>query len=194
MPFSFSDLGFIDDALDSLMGGLDDLFSTKEERKKVEKAIESVRAEIKANTQAHARKMAKLAVEDRQSARAAQGKAFNRAWWIMPTLSILSFVGFFAILFVLTFTEVTAAKQPLYIMLGTLGTIVTQIAQFFFGSSQGSKDKDNRIAEQLARIDERTNKDAGAVSNSTERETPAPEVRIDVPEELPDQPEGRVGW
>lgn len=152
MPFGIGSLDFIDDAFDSLLGGLDDLFSNKEERQKAKNELRRIKKELKGQTLAHMEKMAEIAAEDRQQARSVQSKSFAKAWWVMPTLALLSFLGFFGVLFALTFYELPAAKQPLYIMLGTLGTIVTQIAQFFFGSSQGSKDKDNRIDKAISNL------------------------------------------
>jgi len=150
MAFGIGSLKFIDDAVDSVMGGLDDLFSNKEERQKARNELQKLKNNLKAQTQGHVEKMAKIYAEDRQQARSVQQKALDKAWWLMPTLAILSFAGFFAILFTLIFTEITVAKQPLYIMLGTLGTIVTQQAHFFFGSSKGSKDKSEDIRRTLA--------------------------------------------
>ena len=195
MPFGLGSLGFIDDAFDSLFGGLDDLFSNKEERRKAKNELQRIKKQLKGQTLAHTEKMAQIAAQDRQQARSTQKQALNKAWWVMPTIALLSFLGFFGILFTLIFFDVPSAKQPLYIMLGALGTIVTQIAQFFFGSSEGSKRKDDRIdaaIEQAARAPTRAEaarprKDFPEQSQVSEK---------DIPEKIDPAPPsfGKVGW
>lgn len=193
MPFSIEELGFIDDAVDSVMSGLDDLFSNKEERQKARNQLEKLRNNLKVQTQAHVEKMAEIAAQDRQDARNAQAKSLQKAWWVMPTIAILSFLGFFAVLFVLAFTDVSAAEQPLYIMLGTLGTIVTYITQFFFGSSQGSKDKDKRIGDALVSSKGGTNLGTASASQVDSSESKGRVQMKKVPTAKPETPD-RVGW
>jgi len=38
-------------------------------------------------------------------------------------------------------------SQVLNVMLGALGTMVTAVANYYFGSSSGSKSKDEKIAQ-----------------------------------------------
>ena len=151
MPFGISSLNFIDDAFDSLGGALDGLFSNKEERQKARNEMARIKAKIKNDAREHTEKMAQIYTKGRMQARSVQQKSLEKAWWMMPTLAILAFVGFFGILFALVFGDINLnAKQPLLIMLGTLGTIVTQIAHFLWGSSQGSKEKDSQIKQMMA--------------------------------------------
>ena len=193
MPFGIGSLDFIDDAFDSLFGGLDDLFTNDEERQKARNELERIKKKLKGQTQAHVQKMAKIAAEDRQQARTVQQRSLNKAWWVMPTLALLSFVGFFGVLFVLTFYDLPAAKQPLYIMLGTLGTIVTQIAQFFFGSSQGSKEKDQRIDRAIKQID--TGPRPGSADRDAKDSPDTPTISMDdIPQKVDAAPPERVGW
>jgi len=156
MPFGLSNLGFIDDTIESVFKGLDDLLTSDEERAKVKKKLKEIQKELKLKTKAHTRRVLEIHAKDRQDARSAQSKSLSKAWWMMPTLAILTFLAFFGILFALVFTDVSIeAKQPLLIMLGTLGTIVTQIAAFLWGSSQGSKEKDEHIREALINMQNR---------------------------------------
>ena len=214
MPFSLSDLTFIDDAFDSLLGGLDDLFSNKEERQKAQNELEKIKRKVKGQTLAHLEKTAKIAAEDRKQARSIQERALSKAWWVMPMIALFSFLGFFGILFTLTFFEVSAAKQPLYILLGALTTVVTQIAQFFFGSSQGSKNKDVRLSRAIEKIgaEPTGGSEAGQSSpdSSPQVEVPDPDVpkkidsvssRGEAPRDTSDTtrrvdpaPPERVGW
>jgi len=194
MPFGVGDLGFIDEAFDSLLGGLDDLFSNKEERQKTRNELQRIKKKIKGQTLAHTEKIAKIAAEDRQQARSIQEKALSRAWWVMPMIALFSFLGFFGILFVLAFFEVTAAKQPLYILLGALTTVVTQIAQFFFGSSQGSKHKDQRLDEAIRLIGKEPMGGHSADDSETDSFLQPSISRGEIPQKVETAPPERVGW
>lgn len=89
-----------------------------------------------------------LHAEDRASARGREMALKDR------TPSLLAgavFLGFFGILAALIFVTIPEASlSPLNIMLGALGTIVTQVAAYYFGSSKGSSDK-NRMFEGFIR-------------------------------------------
>jgi hypothetical protein len=56
--------------------------------------------------------------------------------------------GFFALLVGLMVFDVPEKNsQVLNVMLGALGTMVTAVANYYFGSSSGSKSKDEKIAK-----------------------------------------------
>ena len=76
---------------------------------------------------------------DRDSARRRQVLTKDR----MPGLiALAALVGFFGILSAMMFHAIpAAAMQPLLVMLGALGTLVTQIGAYYFGSSAGSAKK-----------------------------------------------------
>lgn len=58
----------------------------------------------------------------------------------------LIILGFFAILGSLIFFQIPPEnKTPIEITLGTLGTLVVSIVNYYFGSSSGSKSKDEVI-------------------------------------------------
>jgi len=182
MPFGIEGLNFIDDAVDSVMGGLDDLFTSKEERKKVQKQLEEVKKQLKLGAKAHTRKVLQIHAKDRSDARDAQEVALKKAWWAMPLLMVLSFLGFFGVLGALIFLDAEiVAKEPLYIMLGTLGTIVTQIGQFLWGSSSGSKGKDAQIRRLLQQSDIRSAPTGGSVDTPKKKST---QRSIDVPQKI----------
>jgi hypothetical protein len=86
----------------------------------------------------------KLANSDRASARERQVATKDK----MPAvIALAALTGFFGILSVMAFQEVPKdAVQPLSIMLGALGTLVTQIGAYYFGSSAGSAKKNEMIA------------------------------------------------
>jgi len=66
---------------------------------------------------------------------------------VTPALA-LGVVGLsFALFAVLIFVEVkTEAKDILIYILGVLSAAVTQILSYYFGSSQGSKDKEEKLS------------------------------------------------
>jgi len=86
----------------------------------------------------------KLGNDDRDSARDREIQTKDK----MPALIALSaLAGFFGILLAMIFVALPeAAEQPLAVMLGALGTLVTQIGAYYFGSSAGSSKKNDIIA------------------------------------------------
>jgi hypothetical protein len=84
---------------------------------------------------------AKLAVDDRKSARDMQSK--NNAL-IPGVMAIVVTIGFFGILIGLM-TEQFKTSEALLLMLGSLGTAWTGIIGFYFGSSAGSQAKDSML-------------------------------------------------
>lgn len=87
--------------------------------------------------------LARIDASDRASARQRQAEMKDR----MPgILAAMVFTGFFGILCSLMFVMVPeAATDPLNIMLGALGTLVVQIANYYFGSSSGSAQKQKML-------------------------------------------------
>ncbi len=84
---------------------------------------------------------AKLAVDDRVSARDMQSKTNS---WIPGAMAIVVTFGFFGILVGLM-TQQFKTSEALMIMLGSLGTAWTGIIAFYFGSSASSQAKDEMI-------------------------------------------------
>lgn len=76
---------------------------------------------------------------DRADARRMQRETNGR---VAPILAVSTFLGFFAVLGCLMFFEVPPGSGAvLNVMLGALGTLLAQVAHFYFGSSDGSKRK-----------------------------------------------------
>jgi len=197
MPFGIGSLDFIDDAVDSVMGGLDDLFTSDQERMKAKKQLEQVKKDLKLQVKAHTRKVRQIHAKDRADARDAQEIALKKAWWAMPLLMVLSFLGFFGVLASLIFLDgEIVAKEPLHIMLGTLGTIVTQIAHFLWGSSSGSKGKDAQIRRLMENADFRSKPTRGSAdpeNNESNGEESSLNAKIRKVEPAPLEGE-QIGW
>jgi len=84
---------------------------------------------------------AKLAVDDRKSARDMQTATQS---WIPGMMAIVVTIGFFGILIGLM-TNHFKTSDALMLMLGSLGTAWTGIIAFYFGSSAGSQKKDQLL-------------------------------------------------
>lgn len=103
--------------------------------------IKVAELELKKQEQSLGLDFAKLAVDDRKSARDMQ--AATRSF-VPPLLALLITAGFFGILLALMFGQVIRSNEIL-IMLGSLGTAWTGIIAFYFGSSAGSQAKDTLL-------------------------------------------------
>jgi len=89
--------------------------------------------------------LASVDAADRASARQRAVQMKDRTPAVLGCLIVL---GFFGILgYILGYGLPEAGSEVLMIMLGSLGTISTQVANYFFGSSMGSKTKDITIAD-----------------------------------------------
>ena len=105
-------------------------------------AVQQEEIKFKEQTQALGLNFEQLAVEDRKSARDMQTTTQSL---IPPILSVLVTAGFFGILAYLMVTPADTSNTPLMIMLGSLGTAWTGIIAFYFGSSAGSRAKDQML-------------------------------------------------
>jgi len=104
-------------------------------------AIQLAELELKRQAQEMNLDFAKLANDDRKSARDMQ--AITKSF-IPPALAVGVTVGFFGILFGLMYGQIIHAPQ-IDIMLGSLGTAWTGIIGFYFGSSASSQNKDSLL-------------------------------------------------
>jgi xanthosine utilization system XapX-like protein len=100
-------------------------------------SIQQAELTLKARAQELGLDFAKLAVDDRKSAREMQ---ISTKSFIPPALAILVTLGFFGIL-VGMMMETFKTSEPLMLMLGSLGTAWTGIIAYYFGSSAGSAAK-----------------------------------------------------
>lgn len=101
-------------------------------------SIQQAEIAVKARAQELGLDFAKLAVDDRKSARDMQSTTRSL---VPPILAMLVTLGFFGILIGLM-TKTFATSDALMLMLGSLGTAWTGIIAFYFGSSASSQNKD----------------------------------------------------
>lgn len=88
----------------------------------------------------------KIASDDRKSARQREIDTKDNAPKILAGVIVS---GFFLILAVISFVELPDASQaPVNILLGALTAMLTQVGNYYFGSSAGSSNK-NKMIEGL---------------------------------------------
>lgn len=105
-------------------------------------AVQLEEIKFKEQTQALGLNFEQLAVDDRKSARSMQASTNS---YLPPALSVLVTAGFFGILYNLMVSPSDTQNTPLMIMLGSLGTAWSSIIAFYFGSSAGSRQKDEML-------------------------------------------------
>jgi hypothetical protein len=81
----------------------------------------------------------KIAADDRANARTREIATKDNAPKILATVIV---IGFFATLYTIAFISLPeGAQQPVNILLGALTAMLTQVGNYYFGSSAGSKAK-----------------------------------------------------
>lgn len=94
-------------------------------------------------------KLAELDVQDRTSARQRQIELKD---WTPSVLAASLTAGFFGVmLWMLAYGLPTNGESALLIMIGALGAGFTQVLNYFFGSSSGSKNKQATIDDAMAK-------------------------------------------
>lgn len=118
---------------------LETLIADPEKMKELELKVQGLELEelrIHAGDRASARDMTTKLVQ------ANHGSA-----WAAPIVSVIVTIGFFVVLYnVLTGGVPETGKEISLILLGTLAAGFTQVLNFWLGSSKGSKDKTNHLA------------------------------------------------
>ena len=108
-------------------------------------SVQLAEIEIKAKAQELGLDFAKVAADDRKSARDMQTATRSM---LPPVLAILVTLGFFGIL-VGMMTKTFATSDALLLMLGSLGTAWTGIIAIYFGSSAGSQAKNDLLSRAV---------------------------------------------
>jgi nucleoside recognition membrane protein YjiH len=92
--------------------------------------------------------LAKISADDTKDARAMQVATRS----LMPAvLTLLITIGFFGVLGWMLYDEAVVDSPPLLIMLGSLGTAWTGCCAFWFGTTHGSMQKNQLLADAAPR-------------------------------------------
>lgn len=87
----------------------------------------------------------KIAADDRASARQ---REVDRQDWTPRVMAFLVTSGFFSMLAIMVIAAIPeGSREPLYILLGSLGTAWTQIIAYYFGSTAGGQKKSELLAQ-----------------------------------------------
>lgn len=85
----------------------------------------------------------KIAADDRANARQREIALKDNAPKILAAVIV---IGFFGTLYTIAFVELpSGAQQPVSILLGALTAMLTQVGNYYFGSSAGSKAKTDAL-------------------------------------------------
>jgi hypothetical protein len=111
-------------------------------------------AEVEQASMKHKEFMAELDHKDRESARAAHFAIVTSKdvpWWekaVMPFLAVFTVVCTFVLVGILCFINIADAQERIVIfVLGFVTAVAGQVLSFYFGSSQGSKDKTEALTK-----------------------------------------------
>lgn len=87
----------------------------------------------------------KIAADDRADARHREASVMD---WTPRILAYLVTAGFFTMLAFMVFAEIPErSKDPIYILLGTLGGTFSSIIAYYFGSTAGGQKKSELLAK-----------------------------------------------
>jgi hypothetical protein len=110
--------------------------------------LKELDAQFERDIQAAGIQLEEIAASDRDSARQRQTASGDHTPAI---LGLCIVVGFFGVLFYIFRNGLPEqGSEVLLIMVGSLGTMTTQVGNYFFGSSVGSKSKDRLLADLKA--------------------------------------------
>jgi hypothetical protein len=109
--------------------------------------LKEIEAEFSAQLQEAGVELERIASEDRASARDRQVKMRD---WTPAVLGVLIIAGFFGVLSAIFYLGLPDdGGEVLLIMVGALGAMTSQVGNYFFGSSTGSKEKQQIIAARM---------------------------------------------
>ncbi len=101
--------------------------------------LKEIEAKFAAEMKEAGVELERVAAADRDSARQRQAKMGD---WTPTVLGLTIILGFFGVLaWIFQYGMPAEGREVLLIMVGALGTMTTQITNYFFGSSAGSAEK-----------------------------------------------------
>lgn len=138
--------------VDSIGNAIDNIATSKEEKMSLENEIRKAEFQYNIENKKLDVELDKAFLADTQSAREMNNRVNesvnaskltkNIAAYLAIGATVLTF-GLFAVIILRKFDPET--KDIIIYLLGALTTIITQIFSFYFGSSQGSKDKSEQL-------------------------------------------------
>ena len=153
MPNIFQKIfsGGAGEIVDKVAGAVDRFVQTKEEKDAVNLEIRKVVSEeLKAMEQEHTKQLEVYQKEmdsarnrEIQIATADKAPLLNKI--ITPILALSVIALTFVLFYILMFKPVGAEKDIIIYVLGVLSAVCTQVISYYFGSSQGSAQKQTQI-------------------------------------------------
>jgi len=108
--------------------------------------VKEVDAKFKTDMEKAGVDLERIASDDRANAREREIKTGDNAPKILATVIV---IGFFATLYAIAFADIPdKAMQPVSILLGALTAMLTQVGNYYFGSSAGSKKKTELMGQK----------------------------------------------
>ncbi len=143
--------------VDAVGEAIDKNFTTDEERKELDNELAKAKIQYDLDMANIDLQETQVVLADVASARENQTKiqeSEHASWFsknIHPLLSVVVILLTFLMYYVIAFTDVQEKSENIVIyILGALTTISTQVVAYYFGSSQGSKDKQRSIDGMMA--------------------------------------------
>lgn len=153
MPNIFQKIfsGGAGEIVDKVAGAVDRFVQTKEEkdavnlelRKIVSEELKAMEAEHTKQLEVYQKEMESARNREIQIATAEKAPLLNKI--VTPIIAMSVIILTFILFYVLMFKQVGNEKDIIIYVLGVLSAISTQIVSYYFGSSQGSAQKQNQI-------------------------------------------------
>lgn len=137
--------------IDSVANVVDKFVQTKEEKeaanlemqKVINSHLEVMEQEATKQMEIHQKEMDSARNREIQIAVAEKAPLLNKI--VTPVLALIVVLLTFILFYVLMFKQVGNEKDIIIYVLGVLSAVCTQIVSYYFGSSQGSANKQNQL-------------------------------------------------
>jgi ABC-type siderophore export system fused ATPase/permease subunit len=157
MPNIFQKIfsGGAGDLVDKVAGAVDRFVQTKEEKAEAQIELQKVINSHLEVMEQEATKQLEIQQKEMESARnreiqiAVADKAPLLNKIVTPILALSVIALTFALFYILMFKQVGAEKDIIIYVLGVLSAVCTQVVSYYFGSSQGSAQKQSQIDKFL---------------------------------------------
>ena len=141
--------------VESVANVVDKFVQTKEEKeaanlelqKVINSHLEVMEQEATKQMEVHQKEMDSARNREIQIATAEKAPLINKI--VTPVLALIVILLTFILFYVLMFKQVGNEKDIIIYVLGVLSAVCTQIVSYYFGSSQGSANKQNQIDKLL---------------------------------------------